>query len=267
MEPPGWPPDTTGIRRIIEGKDPLIQARKESLDDDRSAKLGGSRGRIGLNHDDVQHAARSRPFSTVGIEPLRMASRAEVGIPYVRGFNTGGVDLVKNRLLKVEIQVSRTTAPIDRGARGKLSLKRCGTSVVDLITTAADPRPDNGPHGLGRHVELLTQTRDGGGDDPRRSPLASRVHNAHGRQSRSGEDNREAIRSDDRQREMCAIGDEAVSWCPPHQLRVIGLGQDNDPIAMNLPEAYEIAGIDPKRPPKLGPIRIDARAVIATPEP
>jgi hypothetical protein len=226
----------------------------------------GSRGRVGLNHDDVQHPSRPRPFPTVGIEPLRMASRAEVGTPDVCGQNAGSADLLKNRLLEVEIQVSGTTASIDRIARGKLSLERCSTSVVDLITTAADPRPDHSPQGLRRHTELLPQARDGGRNDSRRGPLAPRVHNPHGRQIRSGEDNREAIRSDDRQREMGAIADEAVSWCSPHQLRLIGLGQDDDPIAMNLPEGHEIVEIDPDRPAELRSIRFDARAVIAAPE-
>jgi hypothetical protein len=195
-----------------------------------------------------------------------MASSAEVGVPDVSGRNTGSAKLLKNRLLEVKIQMSRTTVSIDLLVRGKLGLERCGTGRIDLITTPADPWPDNGTHGLRRHTKLLTQTLDGGWDDARRGPFASRMDDAHGRRTRSGEDNREAIRRDDRQREIGAVGDQAISWCSPHQLRVVGLGQDDDTIAMNLPEGDEIVGIDPDSLAEPCTIRQYACAVIAASE-
>jgi hypothetical protein len=195
-----------------------------------------------------------------------MASCAEVSIPYVCGWNAGGAELQKNRLLEVEIQVSRTTGPIDRIIWGKLSLEWFGTGVVDFITAPADPRSNCRKHDLRLHMELLTHKLDGCRYDSRCGPFSSRVHNAHGGQTRSGEDNWKAIRRDDSQGEMRATGDEAISWRSPYKLGVTGLGQHDDTIAMNLPKRHQITGIDADRPTEPCTVPVDSRAVIAAPE-
>jgi hypothetical protein len=56
------------------------------------------------------------------------------------GWYASLAELLHNGLLKVEIQVSGTTGPIDRLVQGKLGLERFGTGFVDFVTAAADPR-------------------------------------------------------------------------------------------------------------------------------
>ena len=112
-----------------------------------------------------------------------------------------------------------------------------------------------------QHTKLLSQTLDGRGDDTRRDPFSSRVHNAYGRHARNGENDGEAIRRDHRQRKMGTIGDEAISWRSPHQLRIIGLAQDNDTIAMNLPQCHELTEVDTDGPTEPGSVAVDARRV------
>jgi hypothetical protein len=191
-----------------------------------------------------------------------MASGAEVGMPQVCGGNAGAGELYKNRLLKVEIYMSRTTGLIDSFVRGKLALEWFGTGVVDFITAPANPWPDGGEHGLRPDTKFLKQALDSYRQDSRRDPLSSRVHNAYGRHAWSGEDDGEAIRSDNRQGKMGTIGDQAISRRSSHPLGIIGLAQDDDSIAMNLPQRHKVTGIDADCPTEPGPIPLDTRAVI-----
>jgi hypothetical protein len=78
----------------------------------------------------------------------------------------------------------------------------------------------------------------------------------------SGEDNREAIRSDDTQGKIWAIGEKSISWRSPQQLWVGGLAQDYHPIAMNLPKVDEISRIDANRSSEPSTVAQHASAVI-----
>jgi hypothetical protein len=162
--------------------------------------------------------------------------------------------------------MSRTTGSIDCFGRGKLALEWFGTGAVDFITASANAGPDGGEHGLRLHLKLLTQTLDGYGEDVRCDPFSSRVHNAYGRHTWSGEDDGEAIRRENRQGKMGLIGDQAISRRSSHPLGISGLAQDDDPIAMDLPQRYEITRIDADCPTEAGPIRVDTRAVVAASE-
>jgi hypothetical protein len=124
--------------------------------------------------------------------------------------------LQKKRLLKVEIQMPRTTGPIDPSLWAKLRLEWCGADLVDFITAPADPRSNGREDGLRLPMKLLTHELDGCGDDARGDAFSSRVHNAGDRETWSNEDNGEAIRRDDPQREIWAIGDETISWHSPY---------------------------------------------------
>jgi hypothetical protein len=162
--------------------------------------------------------------------------------------------------------MSRTTGPVDRIIWGKLDLEGFGAAGVDFIAAPADPRSDSSEDGRRLSMKLLTHTLDGCGYNSRCDAFSSRMHNAHGRQTRSDQDNWEAIRRDDGQGEMRAIGDEAISWRSPHELRVTSLSHDDDPIAMHLPQGYQITGIDANRPTEPGTVPLDARAIIAAAE-
>ena len=187
-------------------------------------------------------------------------------MPYVCGGNAGVAELLHNRLLEVEIQVPRTTGSIDRIVQRKLGLERCGTGIVDFITASANPRTDGGEHGFRRDIKCLRHQLDGGGHDSRGGPRSPCVYNAHGRQTRSSKDNGEAIRSDDRQGELRAVGDKAISWHALYQSWVSGRGQDDDPIAMNLPKRHEIMKIDADRSTKSCTVHVHARTFIAAPQ-
>jgi hypothetical protein len=93
------------------------------------------------------------------------------------------------------------------------------------------------------------------------------VDNAHDRQTRGREDNGEAIRRDDGQGQMRAIGDQTIPWRAPHQRGVIRLGQDNDPIAMHLPECQQIVRIEADCLTESNTVAEDPGAVVAAPEP
>ena len=62
---------------------------------------------------------------------------------------------------------------------------------------------------------------------------------------------------------MWAIGDEAISRRSPYKLGLTGLAQDDDPIAMNLPQCHKITGTDANRPTESVTIAVHARRVIA----
>ena len=102
-------------------------------------------------------------------------------MPDVCGGNAGVAELLHNRLLEVEKQVPRTTGAIDRIVQRKLSLKRCGTGIVDFVTASADPRTDGGEHSFRRDIKCLRHQLDGGGHDTRGGPRSPCVYNAHGR--------------------------------------------------------------------------------------
>jgi hypothetical protein len=219
-----------------------------------------------LKRDHGHHPSRTRPFSAVGIEPLRMAGRTEVGMPHMCRGHAGGAQLQQDRLLEVEIEMSWTAGLVDRVIGGKLGLEWFGTGVIDLVTAAADPRPDSGEHRLRLQMELLTEKRDGRRYDLHRGPFPSRMHNAHSRLAGSDQDNREAICRDDGNGKMWTIGDEPISRHPSDELRVSGLGQNDESIAMNLPEGHEIMGIEADRLSEPSAVLVNAHALITTPE-
>src|SRR5262245_6606456 len=162
--------------------------------------------------------------------------------------------------------MSRTTGPIDRIIGGKLALEGFDAAGIDFIAAPADPRSDSGEDGLRLCMKLLAHSLDGCGYDSRCDAFASRMHNARRRQTRSDQDNWEAIRRDNGQGEIRAIGDEAISWRSPHEIRVTSPIQDDDLTAMHLPQGYQIAGIDADRPTEPGTVLLDARAIIAAAE-
>jgi hypothetical protein len=175
--------------------------------------------------------------------------------------------LQQNGLLEIKIQMSGTAGPMDHSIRSELAQERFSAGIVDFVTASADPRPNGGEHTPRRDVKGLTHQRDGGGHDLRRDAFSPGVYNAHGRQTRSSQDDGEAICRDDTEGKTRAIGDQAIRWRALHALGISRFGQDNHPIAMHLSECREIVGINADCLTKSGAVPEDACAAVAAAEP